>query len=79
MNQDFPKGPCKKIQESKKTLYVGGWVKCPIGSKNKLENKFVYIILLRFWASIRMSITLQMRCYAFVLASMYRYSWLITF
>ena len=42
----------KKFQKSKKTLEVGGWVKCPIGNKKKLENIFLYIILLRFWASI---------------------------
>ena len=69
----------KKIKKSKKTLEVGGWVKCPIGNFKKLENIFLYILLLRFWASIRTSMTLLMRCYAFVLASMYRYSWLITF
>ena len=44
------------FQKSKKTLEVGGWIKCPIGKK-KLENIFLYIILLRFWASIRTSIT----------------------
>ena len=43
---------------SKKTLEVGGWVKRPIGNLKKLENIFVYIILLRFWASLRTSITL---------------------
>ena len=48
----------KKFQKSKKTLEVGGWVKCLIGNKKKLENIFLYIILLRFWASIRTSITL---------------------
>ena len=48
----------KKFQKSKKTLEVGGWVKCPIGNNKKLENIFLYIILLRFWASIRTSITL---------------------
>ena len=48
----------KKFQKSKKTLEVGGWVKCPIGNLKKLENIFLYIILLRFWASIRTSITL---------------------
>ena len=30
----------KKIEKSKKTLEVGGWVMCPIGNKNKLENIF---------------------------------------
>ena len=58
---------------------MGGWVKSPIGNLKKLENIFLYIILLLFWASIRTSITLYMSCYAFVLAPMYRYSWLITF
>ena len=48
----------KKFQKSKKTLEVGEWVKCPIGNNKKLENIFVYIILLRFWASIRTSIML---------------------
>ena len=36
-------------KNSKKTLEVGGWVKCPIGNIKKLENIFLYIILLRFW------------------------------
>ena len=47
-----------KFQKSKKTLEVGGWVKCPIGNKKKLENIFLYILLLRFLASIRTSIML---------------------
>ena len=38
----------KKFQKSKKTLEVGGWVKWPIGNIKKLENIFLYIILLRF-------------------------------
>ena len=30
-----------KFQKSKKTLEVGGWVKCPIGNLKKLENIFL--------------------------------------
>ena len=44
-------------KKSKKTLEVGGWVKCSIGNLKKLENIFLNILLLRFWASIRTSIT----------------------
>ena len=57
---NMPRGHAnkKKFQKSKKTLEVGGWVKCPIGNNKKLENICLYIILLRFWASIRTSITL---------------------
>ena len=69
----------KKFKNSKKTLEVGGWVKCLIRNKKILENIFSDIILIRFWASIQTSITLKTRSYAFVLASMHRYSWLITF
>ena len=38
----------KKFQKSKKTLEGGGWVKCPIGYKKKLENIFVCIISFGF-------------------------------
>ena len=32
----------KKFQKSKKTLEVGGWVKCPIGNKKKI-GKHIFI------------------------------------
>ena len=38
----------KKFQKSKKTLEGGGWVKCPIGYKKKLENIFLCIISFGF-------------------------------
>ena len=37
-----------KIKKSKKTLEGGGWVKCPIGYKKKLENIFLCIISFGF-------------------------------
>ena len=37
-----------KFQKSKKTLEGGGWVKCPIGYKKKLENIFLCIISFGF-------------------------------
>ena len=43
------RGHVNKKNNSKKTLEVGGWVKCPIGNLKKLENIFLYIILIRFW------------------------------
>ena len=50
----------KKLKKSQQDFGSGwvGWVKCPIGNLKKLENIFLYIILLRFWTSIRTSITL---------------------
>ena len=48
---------------------MGGWVKCPIGNKKKLENIFLYIILLRFWASIRTSIGLYRDVWIAAIAS----------
>ena len=38
----------KKFKKSKKTLEGGGWVKCPIGYKKKLENIFLCIISFGF-------------------------------
>ena len=42
------------LNRTEKTVLV----KCQIGNLKKLENIFLYIILLRFWASIRTSIML---------------------
>ena len=36
----------KKFQKSKKTLEVGGWVKCPIGNKKKIgKNIFIHYFI----------------------------------
>ena len=42
------KGPCKlkKIKKLKKTLEVGGWVKCPIGN---LKNVKIYFYTLFYY------------------------------
>ena len=33
------------FQKSKKTLEVGGWVKCPIGNLKKSENIFIHYFI----------------------------------
>ena len=57
-NEENIRGHVKKIQKIQKD-FVSGWVGQVSNWKlKKLENIFLYIILLRFWASIRTSITL---------------------
>ena len=36
----------KKFKKSKKTLEVGGWVKCPIGNLKKLEYKLIHYFIM---------------------------------
>ena len=43
----LPKGPCK-FKKNLKDFGRGGWVKCPIGYKQKLENIFLCIISFGF-------------------------------
>ena len=62
---------------------MGGWVKCPIGNKKNWKIDFLDIrhYLITFFGehSNVNNVHINALLYAFVLASMYSYSWLITF